>query len=136
MLMVKEGGYSLEEVYGRRETRTYTRPPTTIEAIRDADMSYVPFFLAAAAAALAWTGTPAAAAAVVLLALVVLVTAASVAYSNPEPRVEREKLSSPGMSESEVWRRLIMLDELVEYRNNQMDDHTSGGGGSNLIGGQ
>jgi primosomal protein N'' len=41
--------------------------------------------------------------------------------ADSRPRAESERLSSPGMDEGEVWRRLVALDELIEMRNDEMD---------------
>lgn len=121
MILVKEAGYSLEEIQGREAVRTASRPPTLLETLDEVDLTWPGRIALASTLAVLVAGGGA----LLGLATFALVwtglAAARVRDADAEPRVEREKVSSPGMQEAEVWRRLVALDELIEMRNDEAE---------------
>lgn len=124
LLLVKEGGYSMADINGRDGVHLRERPANAVETLRES----MPERARPLAGLVALgTGVAASVSPPVALGVLVLLTAL-VSYraldADAEPRVEREKVSYPGMSEAEVWRRAAALDELVDLRNQEAESET------------
>lgn len=138
MVLVKESGYTLEDIRGERRVETEVVPPSPLESfVGDLVPSSAWKVVAGVVGLGALTSLVTTSASPAVVSVVLAVALHYLSDFNPEPREVVREVETPGMSVDEVMGRLVQHDEHEQMKNEEAEAEArkarmkaKGGGGS------